>query len=424
MLNRYFINTVAAIIITGQILPNKVYSIEAMATDKVTLKEAIQTALKNNPRQKANQLRLDAAQDQVTASKQAAYLPNASLNYSQNLSDPSSKKNGSFSINMNIFNGFADYYRIKAQQCRYEELQANYNSTTTLLQNTNGHIVGQAVNAYVGLISSYENFQFYSELLGKYQAILPYAKSQKQKTSIASTINSLLVSVGNLKSGIEISEIDYKTSIYSDLPTNFESILEISNNIDIPLNADEAYQISLEKSPEILGAKLALQCQGLSHTANKRAQNSTRIDLSASRSTNFDGQNTNNHSVSLNITVPINIANHTRLNSESKNLKAAELDLEDTQVQIKNNLLQSYIVLKKFEISTQSYKIILADLLLKSDQMLNRLNTLNEDEIDELSMLLSSISGAQMNISSYAQQIIDLKIKTQKNIGTLFELTR
>lgn len=398
-------------------------SLCSFAQEKTSLQNAIQTALSNNPRTQANALRLQASFDRLKAYKQSVYLPTASVGYSQDL-QTSKNRGGYASVNLNLFNGFADYYSIQARECNYKNLEASYNSTNTMMQNTSGQIVGLVVNNYVNLVSTRQHELFDVMTLARLKQILPVVKDIDQKTSVENFISSTEISIEESKSTLQIAEADYKYIVNSEVPLKTDSFSEIIAKIEIPNNAETAYEISLQKSPEILNARLSLECDQLSRKAERAGLYSARVDVSLSHNTDFNGANTNSTSAMLNVSVPLDLGRISSYKAGEKNIQATELDLNATIASIKNDLNNDYIRLNSAIETSNTYELNFNDNENKIITYLQNIGQLKTEELKNLINLLRIQQGQFQMLSFKKQQIINLKYSTQRNIGTLFETNK
>ena len=408
-------------ILTFGLVTSMTSSVWAQNNVKVSLQEAIQTALNNNPRTQANSLRLQAAFDQLAAAKQSAYLPTASVGYSQSLQD-AQNRNLQFSINLNLFRGFADYYSLKARECNYKKMEAAYNSTNAMLQNTSGQIVGLVANGYVRLINLRENILFYRSTLQRLNQLLPFAKTEEQRTNIENYINSITISLQESESSLKIAESNYVFVVNNPVPQSTDTLSETIQKIDIPMSSEESFQISLQKSPEILSAQLMLECLQLSHKAEKSQLYSPSVDLRMSRSNDLNGNSSN--SAMVTISIPFSVGRITSHTANEKNITAAQLDLDGTIAEVKNDLSNTYIKLQSSQQVSESYSKQYQSNEIKIAQYLSKLNQLNAEEVNILYNLLGSQQGQWLMMNMKKQEVIDLRFNIQRNIGTLFETNR
>ncbi len=398
-------------------------AIQSTIQNKVSLQDAIQYALKNNPRTQANALRLQSAFEQLQAYKQSKFLPTASVGYSQNLQNPS-EKSAKATINMNLFNGFADYYGIQAQECNYKLRESNLKSTNSQMQNTSGQIVGLVANNYINLVEIRQNQSFDKMTLEKLNQILPQAKNDEQKNSLENYISGTTISIQESVSDLQIAEANYKYVVNAEAPLMTDTFSEIMTKIEIPQNANQAFDISLEKSPEILSAKLSLECSQLSRKAERAGLYSARVDVSASRSTDFNGTNNGSTSANLNITIPFDLGRMNSFKAGEKNMTATQLDLDDTIAEIKNSLNNNYIRLQSSQDVANTYEINYKNTELKINNYMSNLKTLNKDDINILISLLRTQQDQFYQLNSKQQTVINLKYGIQRNIGTLFDVNR
>jgi outer membrane protein TolC len=391
--------------------------------NKVSLQDAIQYALKNNPRTQANTLRLQSAFEQLQAYKQSKFLPTASVSYSQDLQNRSTKS-AQAAINLNLFNGFADYYSIKAQECNYKLSESNLKSTNSQMQNTSGQIVGLVANNYINLVEIRQNQYFDKMTLEKLNQILPYSKNEEQKNTLENYISGTAISLQESVSDLQIAEANYKYVVNAEAPPMTDTFSDIMEKIEIPQNTDIAFNVSLEKSPEILSAKLSLECNQLSRKAERASLYSARVDLSATRSTDFNGNNNGTTSAQLNITIPFDLGRIKSYKAEEKNMTATQLDLDDTIAQIKNDLNNNYIRLQSSQDVANTYEINYKNTGIKINNYMSNLKNLSLEEINILINLLRTQQGQFYQLNSKKQTVINLKYSIQRNIGTLFDVNR
>ncbi|MFP5519117.1 MAG: TolC family protein [Bdellovibrionia bacterium] len=403
------------IVWSASFAPSKSFSSEV-----VTLKQAIQAGLRNNPRTQANSLRLQAAFEQVVAARQSAYLPRAEIGMT-------SKLNGQrettryLSVNLNLFNGFADYYRIKAQECNYKRTEAVYNSTNAFIQNTSGQIVGLIVDSYVELIRKRESLSFYRKLNERIEKSLLVAKNEAQTNSLLNLKDTILIYIDELESEIEIQETNYEAAVNQPVPERITSFAETLASIDVPGTAQDSFAISLEKSPDILSARLNLECLKYAYQANQANLYSARVDLNYYKEKSSAGSSSKNDSVQVRLSVPFDLGAINSHLAEAKEISAAELDLDGAISDVQKDLKNTYTTLRSSERSILSYERSFRNNEEKIENYMVRLDSLNVTQIDDLISLLSSSMSNRSNLNYYYMQTINLKYSIQRNIGTLFE---
>ncbi len=388
--------------------------------EKVSLQDAIKTAIDKNLRSKSNTLRLEGAAENLKAKKQSAYLPTISTGYSQDLKSPSSRSL-SATIQMNLFNNFADYYAIKAGECNYKRLEASYKSTNAHQQNTTGQIIGSVTNNYISLVSVRQNQTINKMTIDRLQLILPFAKNSTQKENIESQINLFQISIQESKSDLKIAERNYENIVNSEAPAQTDTFNEIIEKTTVPQNADEAFKISLTKSPEILGAKLSLECDQLSRKAERANLYGISVDASAKRSTDFNAPSKNETALYLSARVPFDLSRITSYKAGDKYIEATKLDLEDTIKKNQLDLINGYDSLFSAINSESARDQLYNANELKIDSKLSNLIQLNDLEIDAL-IANVTLQNQQFKTNNYQKrEIINTKYNIQKDIGTLFD---
>lgn len=392
---------------------------EAYSGPKLSLPEALQTALDKNPKTQANEMRLKAEFERLTTTKQTAYLPRLNVSVGQSLNDPTSKS-GLVGINWNLFNSFSDYYRIKAQECNYKKQEAQYNSTDAFIKNTSGQIAGLVASYFINLTMNRSELLILNNVMTLIDKSLSLDITPEQQIQLENMRNSYQVRIDSVQSNVTIAERNYQYIVTETAPDHIESLDETIQSIIIPVSSSEAYQIGLEKSPEILTVRLGLQCLRLSHKSTKAAQRGVRVDLTASRNTNFNDRQSN--SVFITVSKSIGADTITGTQSEATQIEAAQLDMDGAVADLENNLFVNYKQLDGKLKSAASFEKNL-NRISKQIQDLIENHSGNEREVDLLINLIGAYHGNWMNASSAKQEIINLKFSIQRNIGTLFEST-
>lgn len=385
---------------------------------KLSLPQAIQIALAKNQRAKANALRLEASKDQITASQLSAYAPSVHIGTSQDLQN-SSNKSASASISVLLFDSFVREYRLQAQRCEYDKQEARINSTDALIPNTNGKVASSIAGTFIGLSASKSDLAFYENMLHAMEIIQKQAKSEKNINDIASRILTYTQAIQRIRSQYLIASRDYKFITTEDVPTNLENLQETIDSIDVPDDAQAAFEIALKKSPDIKMAELALKCDRLRAKAEKADAYGVKVSVSAGRSTDFNGHQ--NNSANINISKSFDFGTSSRLSATGKNLEAAENDFDGAKADIEKNLQNNYQALRDSEKLNASYNQILKQYEDKIRLAITNINKLGDAKIEILLSDLSTYSSMKMQNDMAIQSVIGLRISIQRDIGILFD---
>lgn len=394
---------------------------EAPSSQKVSLPEAIQTALNKNPKTQANEMRLKSEFERLKTQKQATYLPRISVQATQGLNTVSSSSNSvSAGINWNLFNGFSDYYRLQAQECNYKRLEAQYNSTDAFIKNTSGQIAGLVSTYFINLtiyrgelITLANTLQFLDVLSG-------FEPTSVQQIQIENLKNSLVARKSQVESNSAIAERNYQYVVTEPAPITVENLEETIQSIIIPNSSDEAFRIGLDKSPDVLAAQLGLKCLELDHQSSSAERRGVRVDLSLNTTKAFQDRRVNTGYIT--ISKSIGVDDFTASKSELTKIEASRLDLDGTIDDLKNNLFVNYKELEGSTNLAQSYEKSFKQVEMQIQDILNTGHP-TEKQIDLLISLIGSYHGYWMNTAYTKQEIINLKFSIQRNIGTLFERT-
>lgn len=404
-----------------------------------SLTEALQVAFGNNPRTQANEMRLKAALDDLEAARKRAYGPTANLGYSTyglrdrpnymgGQTSRSRSADASLSLNLNVFNGFADYYRLKKMECDNKQQEAIYNSTNTNILNTKGQIAGLVATSYVEIVRGRQNVRFTDFKIELLKRARVFATSDKDVTRIEQILDYLSTDKSFVSTGLQIAENKFQFAVTVPASQDADDLDQTIPKIVIPATFDEALTLALQKSPEVVSARFGVECSRLSKKATQAEHYGVRVDIGASGYRNRQHEAANNPTGSRGTTWSVTLSKNFDLGmpaaarSSSKLETSAEMDLEGAIATVKSDLGTNYLkhasVLEIARGHTESF--VKLDGKIRS--MILDIEAGRSTDLEFFLDLYTSYDNTHWNMLEAKTQLINIRFETQRNIGTLFDL--
>ena len=404
----------------------------------MTLQEAIKFSLQNNPKTVANQLRVEAMEERVKAQRMSWY---PKLNISTGLDTSFNKYSSSggtsstsqsegnhtsVSSSINLYDGGAEKYSELAAEADLKATRARYNSSNAFIPNTRGSIARQVSTAYVSLLEIKEQKKYLDRLSGILKLMLSRA-DENEKVLLSQRIDDLKTSLLSNASRFTEALIDFKYFATVPAPEEMQTLEQVIESLKIPVNADEAFRVAVQKSPNLKLAEFELESAQLNYKSEKARLNSPRASLvtSMNRSGNqTDSSSSNSESVSIgiNISFSLDAANGHRETAASKNVEAAQRDSDGAIEELKFEIESIY---PKLESMQQIY--------------LSQLESLNNAEINLANLIKKLQSGEKVDLQKFGLPILDnhrqqtyiclgqkieiltTRFNIQRTVGTLFD---
>jgi outer membrane protein TolC len=407
------------------------------AAPSMTLKEAINLSFQNNPISKAGDARVEASKERWRASK-LDNLPSATLSASAGRSQGETDVNGisisdnsrytgtTISVNLNIFNGGASYYRSKAAEASAKAQMATNNSTNSLIPYTRGALANKVYGDYLSLSENLSEQAYFNKLLQVLERFLSRTNDpveiEKYKTLIESSKTSLFEKEGK--------EEDFRKSFQENVkvpaPKTLDNLDGIIAALVIPATAQDALRIADEKSPELEVARRNLESAKYSYQSQVASTTRPRVDLNVSngRNNNYSDMTSRTRStgVGVSLTVPLNASSYSYNKATAKEIEALEMDLEresnDLRYQIEDQL---YPKLSKSIGVLRRYEAQFAAIEQNLNEALKRAELGKPVKVDDVIFILNQHSTVFTYMVVKKMEIIDSKFSLQKKIGSLFD---
>ena len=413
------------------------------ALASMSLNEAINITLEKNSKTRANDKRIQAMHERTKAA-QMIFMPNLNTQIGYSADQNSSKFNQShqhssgsstdygFGASINLYNGGADVFNAKAAEAEEKAQVARYNSTKGFILYTKGSLARDVLDTYREIISIKSQIDLNQKIQNILQKTYLLAKTADSKNLVNSRISNYKTSLGQLNFELDQANQDFKHIVTIPVPENLQSIDEVIQNLTIPDNAEKAFQIALEKSPDIQATSFELQASEQRLKAEKAVAFRPRVDARIQNNHYSSENSLNNQSTSDSVSAGVVVS----YNFSPKSIpysKAAQKEVEASQDEkdaalddIEFELNKTYPQLKNFIELSDRYEQAYQEALKNIETFLKNPPTDNTDaeNASTINTALSYISSADVQ-SNYLRQtkysLVQLKFSIQKTVGTLFD---
>lgn len=411
-------------------------TLSASTSYGIGLKEAIKGAIQNNPRTTAIDLRMQAMQDR----KKAQYmdlLPSlhigSSANFSQNQMAGGTSRSTSYGhnvgVSMNLYNGGADVESLRAAEERLKATDAEYNSSNSQIPNTRGRFASSVFESYISLVENYEQKNFVVDLKTKLEFLQKAHLNEEERETLNQRITDLETSMVNVDYGISEAQKDftYFTTLPAPQASDLESFDQLRSGLVIPENAEKAFQIALEKSPDIQSMNHRLAAETHEREADKRKLFRPRVDLNASYNDNTSrgdsGPSVNSKGayVGLSVTYRIGAGSVYRNRAGNKELEATRSERDATLADVQYSLNARYHALANQEKvqSLQQQNLQTADTRLAT--IFKKIEKGDKIEFKDIIAAVDTRSTYWQSNLHLKRNIIAARFNLQRTVGTLFD---
>ena len=404
----------------------------------LTLQEAIKVSLENNPKTIANELRVKAQEDRLNAQKlnwypkltlSSGYDVSKSTYSSESRSSDSSGRSARVGINtsLTLYDGGSTTYSIQAAAADLKATEARYSSSNALIPNTRGSIAKLVKDAYVSLIQISEQKKYLNSLGETLQIFLIAAKTEDQISLVKQGISDLKTSMTDLEASYLAALNDFKYFSTIPAPTTMQTFEEAIASLTIPRSADEAFQIALQKSPNIKLAEYELESARLKYKAGKADSYAPRVTLSSSvqrGSSANDGSSSQNSSASvgINIRYTLDAASSYRDAAAEKTMEASQRDKDGAIDQVRYEIDTVYPHLKNQQ---EIYLLQLANLRTTEETLRQFAAKIKSGQTVDLNFgvinILEPLRQYRQACLKLKTDILNTRFNIQRSVGTLFD---
>lgn len=411
------------------------FSANSFAT---SLQEAISTAFEKNPITHANDLRLEAAKYRAKGVNKER-LPETSINCYRASEDLHLKLNGtagpydvrdrgcSFDINATLFDGFAGKNEAIAAQREVEALAARNNSTNALIENTKGSVANQVFDIYVWIVENAAYTEYNKLRKIRLEALLKVAKTEEQKNEIKAKLANNSNGAFNLKQSYQRASAAYLQVVKIPIPSKVDNFKELAESLEIPRNPDEAIELALLKSPDIVEDQKSLEAAQYRRKSEMARMFAPKVNMNVGYGNTMYEETgyfskSKGVSTSLSVQVPLGLSKRDYAKASALEVLAKEKDLDQT------------LSLIEYKIRDELY-FNFAGYIELSERLKRSMDKTNEDVEEvikkaqagqsvDIRYALSIMEEYGSQVDQYIfneKQLVTSKFTIQRTIGTLFD---
>ncbi len=406
------------------------------------LQNAIKTALEKNPKIKSNDKTLEAMVMRVESTK-LSQLPSLGLSISTSRSQGTaydssnpdlqdyrnSRRGSEVTLNWNVFDGGAKRKKIKSMECSFKERQAQFNSTNTLVRNTQGQVASAVVLHYISLTKAQENVKLTQQILAALAKIRTIAKTDGQILQIENLINSSNLELQTFQAAVTSSANNFEYVVTEPPPIQLDTFQQIIDSLTIPESPTAAMTIALEKSPEIKTARFQIECMRLRYESARAEIYSPRVDVSVGKS--YGNQNVNTltgrtsgsggTTAGITLTMGLNAGSSGELNAQLKDIESAQDNLDGTVADTKHEIDLGYPELANSINFAESYKRNYISSQANIQKYLLDIDAHHPAPAEDIVKELFNLENNFLAYQRYTIIVLNAKFQIQKTVGTLFE---
>lgn len=266
----------------------------AFADERPTsLKDSIIKSIKLNPNTVATDELLEAIRFGTLAA-QASEYPSGQIYCSSNLSSGTSWRSDSIrsstssegtgcgvSASVTLFDGGARKARIRSVQASEQATRNSFNTADSLIRNTRGSLANSTLNSFLRLARLRNQIVFYRNL----KIVLLNFRKFSSDRNLENGIIDNQTEIEELTQEELLAIDSYHYFVKLDPAENLESFDQTIESLAVPLTAEMAIELALEKGPEVLRRNSEVEVATWNLKAIK-AERGPRVSLNASISAN------------------------------------------------------------------------------------------------------------------------------------------
>lgn len=400
-------------------------------SNAMSLQEAIKLSLANNPKMVANELRVKAMQDRTKA-QWADLLPSLNIGTSMDFSNDgvatATSRGTRLSTNLNVYHGGADVYAQKSLQASLKAADARYASSNAMIPNTKGSIARNVKNAYVDLVDAVEQQKYIESVTKTLQIFVASNPTDDERLLIQQRENNLKTSILRSQASLEAAKRDflYFATVPAPDLNRLDSFDQVTDSLIIPQSSNEAFQLALQKSPDLKVAEYELEASKYEYKAQKARLYAPRVDVNASVGrSNFNYLGTSsgaaNKSLGISLSYQLSASSHLRDSAAAKSVQASTRDHDGAIDELKYDIDSIYPSLESqqqiFEAQLQNLKSAQDSL----DQIIQKIQAGQKVDLKTALSVLDSQSQYWSSCLIQKRSIIDTRFNIQRTVGTLFD---
>ena len=405
----------------------------AQAASSMTLLEAIQVSLLNNPKLVANENRIEAAEDRLKASR-LDWVPDVRVgigyNFNQSDQNPvSQSRNIGVGASMNLYDGGARAQSLIAEESDFEARKDRNNTTNPFSRNTRASIAGSVLDTYVNILNIVEAKRYANFTESTLRIFLKAATVETEAAIIKQQLEVLKTENTRLDFRMAQAQKDFKKLSTIPLPPveSLQSLEEAIRSLGIPASETSAIEIAMTKNPDIKVAAKELVSAKARYESEKASYGpQVSVNVSAGRaggrsgSENFESSTTK--SIGFNVSMKFDVGRKYSLSASQKTIAAAENDqsaeIDDTQYEIGNIYSRLQNLSEIYKLQSEALRVAQANLQLVLEKIKNDQPVQIKDEA---LFSLQVYNGYASSTLVGRTEILYSRFKIQQVVGTLFD---
>ena len=403
------------------------------AAASMTLLEAIQVSLQNNPKLVANENRIEAAEDRLNASR-LDWVPEvrvgAGYNFNQNDQNPvSQSRNIGIGASMNLYDGGARAQNLIAEESDFEARKDRNNTTNPFTRNTRASIAGSVLDTYVNVLNIVEAKKYANFSESTLRIFLKAAVIETEAAIIRQQLEVLKTQNTRLDFRLAQAQKDFKKFSTIPLPPveSLQTLDEAIRTLGIPANETSAIEIAMAKNPdikvaakELVSAKARFEAEKASYGPQVTVNVSAGRGGSRSGSENFESSTTK--TIGFNVSMQFGVGRKYSLSASQKSIAAAENDqsaeIDDTQYEIGNIYSRLENQSEIYKVQAEALRVAQAKLQLVLEKIKNGQPVKIKDEA---LFSLQVYNGYSSETLVLRTEILYSRFGIQQVVGTLFD---
>ena len=399
----------------------------------MTLLEAIQVSLENNPKLVANENRIEAAEDRLKASR-LDWVPDVRVgvgyNFNQNDQNPvSQSRNVGVGASMSLYDGGARAQNLIAEESDFEARKDRNNTTNPFTRNTRASIAGSVLDTYVNVLNIVEAKKYAQFSENTLRIFLKAAVIETEAAIIRQQLEVLKTENTRLDFRLAQAQKDFKKLSTIPLPLieSLQTLDEAIRSLGIPANETSAIEIAMTKNPDIKVAAKELVSAKARYESEKASYGpQVSVNVSAGRgggrsgSENFDSSTTK--TIGFNVSMQFDVGRKYSLSASQKSIAAAENDqsaeIDDTQYEIGNIYSRLQNQSEIYKVQVEALRVAQVNLQLVLEKIKNGQSVQIKDEALFNLQVYNRYSSETLVGRT---EILYSRFKIQQVVGTLFD---
>jgi outer membrane protein TolC len=405
----------------------------------VSLQEALNTALTQNPKPLSKDLQVLALKDRTTAAW-LGLLPRLSVAVSRQLTrshttvedittqSKARSDSGSLSVTMNLFDGGTQYYSARIAENNMKATEALFNSTNPLVENTKGALATLMMHAYLQVVFTRALQVEFQGIVQALEVVEKFARKEDDRVYYRARIANLNIEIQKFVNMEGEALADYAYVANAAAPKDFDTMAQVIESLVLPATSDEAFVTAKLRSPDLRYRSYQLKAAEYATKIASAERYMPRVDLMFSRGANHNldritpaySSRGKDESFYLSVSWNFDPGSIHRSLAAKKELRSARLEQQAALQDLEHNIRKAYIQVKSNENLLSSYLTKYESAVVKVQATLDRVEAGEDVSREVIGGDLDDLIQTGMNIHNTRSELIRTKFSIQQSMGTLF----